>query len=245
MVWACARRREQGETCGRGVQACARRRVEPPRFSYLALGVKPACAQPSADLLRELTRDGRIARRGISRIARFVGPLRTRRGGRRRQDFSPRRRSCFKIHALRRIGVGLNATCRSPHRFPAGFRFHDLRHTANTITAAVGASTRELMHRMGHASPEAALRYQHATRARDAELAAVLGDLVKDAKPARAAPSARSTRDGADLCRACGRTRPSRIRSDLRTHTERRRESNPRSQVGNPHRPVIGGRHRT
>ena len=47
------------------------------------------------------------------------------------------------------------------------------------------------MHRMGHASPEAALRYQHATRARDAELAAALGDLVKDAKPARVAPSAR------------------------------------------------------
>jgi hypothetical protein len=47
------------------------------------------------------------------------------------------------------------------------------------------------MHRMGHASPEAALRYQHATRARDAELAATLGDLVRDAKPARVVPSAR------------------------------------------------------
>ena len=47
------------------------------------------------------------------------------------------------------------------------------------------------MHRMGHASPEAALRYQHATRARDAELAAALGALVKDAKPAHVAPSAR------------------------------------------------------
>jgi hypothetical protein len=47
------------------------------------------------------------------------------------------------------------------------------------------------MHRMGHASPEAALRYQHATRGRDAELAAALGDLVKDAKPARIVESAR------------------------------------------------------
>ncbi|HTD49413.1 MAG TPA: site-specific integrase, partial [Acidimicrobiia bacterium] len=81
-----------------------------------------------------------------------------------------------------------------PVGLPAGFRFHDLRHTANTITAAAGASTRELMHRMGHASPEAALRYQHATRARDATLAAALGDLVKDAKPARVAPSAPSAR---------------------------------------------------
>ena len=48
---------------------------------------------------------------------------------------------------------------------------------------------RELMHRMGHASPEAALRYQHATRP-DAALAAALGDLVQDAKPARDAGSA-------------------------------------------------------
>jgi integrase len=38
--------------------------------------------------------------------------------------------------------------------------FHDLRHTANTLAAATGASTRELMHRMGHASSAAALRYQ-------------------------------------------------------------------------------------
>ena len=64
---------------------------------------------------------------------------------------------------------------------PAGFRFHDLRHTANTLTAATGASTRELMHRMGHASPQAALRYQHATRARDTEIAQSLGALIEAA----------------------------------------------------------------
>ncbi len=61
---------------------------------------------------------------------------------------------------------------------PVGFRLHDLRHTANTLTAASGASLRELMRRMGHASPAAALRYQHATDDRDAALAAALGDLV-------------------------------------------------------------------
>lgn len=60
--------------------------------------------------------------------------------------------------------------------------FHDLRHLANTLTAASGASTREFMHRMGHASPAAALRYQHATRDRDEAIAAALGDLV--ARPA-------------------------------------------------------------
>ncbi|MDE3206834.1 MAG: site-specific integrase [Acidobacteriota bacterium] len=60
--------------------------------------------------------------------------------------------------------------------------FHDLRHVANTLTAASGASTKELMYRMGHASPAAALRYQHATRDRDAAIAAALSDLVADPK---------------------------------------------------------------
>ncbi len=59
-----------------------------------------------------------------------------------------------------------------------GLRLHDLRHTCNTLTAATGASTRELMHRMGHASARAALRYQHATRERDEVIAAALSELI-------------------------------------------------------------------
>jgi hypothetical protein len=61
-----------------------------------------------------------------------------------------------------------------------GFRLHDLRHTCNTLTAATGASTRELMHRMGHASPRAALRYQHATRERDVVIARALDQIIKE-----------------------------------------------------------------
>jgi integrase len=53
----------------------------------------------------------------------------------------------------------------------AGFTFHDRRHTGN-IAAAFSASTRELMHRMGHSSMRAALIYQHATSERDREIAA-------------------------------------------------------------------------
>jgi integrase len=72
----------------------------------------------------------------------------------------------------------------------AGFRFHDLRHTGNTLAAATGASTRELMARMGHASPRAALIYQHATADRDAAIAAALSDLVagKGNAPGRVVP---------------------------------------------------------
>jgi integrase len=62
---------------------------------------------------------------------------------------------------------------------PAGFHFHDLRHTGNILAAASGASTRELMHRMGHGSMRAALIYQHATSERDQEIAAALEARIK------------------------------------------------------------------
>lgn len=39
------------------------------------------------------------------------------------------------------------------------------------MAAATGASTKELIHRLGHASPHAALRYQHATAERDEAIA--------------------------------------------------------------------------
>lgn len=57
-------------------------------------------------------------------------------------------------------------------------RFHDLRHTGNTLAASTGASTKELMARMGHASPRAALIYQHATANRDAEIAARISSMI-------------------------------------------------------------------
>lgn len=56
--------------------------------------------------------------------------------------------------------------------------FHDLRHSGNTMAAATGASTKELMARMGHSSVRAALLYQHATADRDRAIAAALSDMV-------------------------------------------------------------------
>jgi integrase len=60
----------------------------------------------------------------------------------------------------------------------SGFRFHDLRHTANTLTALTGASTKELMARMGHSSARAALIYLHATPQRDREIATALSRVI-------------------------------------------------------------------
>ncbi|MHB8518440.1 MAG: site-specific integrase [Acidimicrobiales bacterium] len=58
-------------------------------------------------------------------------------------------------------------------------RLHDLRHTGLTLAAATGATTVELMHRAGHSSSAAAMRYQHATRDRDRVIADALGALAR------------------------------------------------------------------
>ena len=55
---------------------------------------------------------------------------------------------------------------------------HDLRHFANTLAASSGASTRELMVRLGHASSAAALRYQHATAERDRAIADRMDEMI-------------------------------------------------------------------
>jgi len=59
--------------------------------------------------------------------------------------------------------------------------FHDLRHTGNTLAAATGASTKELMNRMGHSSSRAALIYQHATIERERVIAQRLSDMMTEA----------------------------------------------------------------
>jgi integrase len=58
------------------------------------------------------------------------------------------------------------------------YHFHDLRHLAATLAAVSGATTRELMHRMGHSSSRAALIYQHATEDRDLAIAEAMSKLV-------------------------------------------------------------------
>jgi integrase len=87
-----------------------------------------------------------------------------RRGPLRRSNFTRR----VWMPATRAVGV-------------EGLRFHDLRHTAATLAIAAGASTRELMVRLGHSSSAAALRYQHVMAGRDTAIAAALDKLVQAA----------------------------------------------------------------
>ena len=62
-------------------------------------------------------------------------------------------------------------------------RFHDLRHTGAVLAAQTGATLAELMGRLGHSTPGAARRYQHAAQGRDMEIAKALSALATHASP--------------------------------------------------------------
>ena len=69
-----------------------------------------------------------------------------------------------------------------PARRAAGrpdLRWHDLRHTGAVLAAQTGATLAELMARLGHSTPGAAMRYQHAAADRDAEIARRLSELAR------------------------------------------------------------------
>lgn len=69
-----------------------------------------------------------------------------------------------------------------PAREKAGrpdLRFHDLRHTQAVLAASTGASLAELMARLGHSTPGAAMRYQHAAKDRDRVIADALADIAE------------------------------------------------------------------
>ena len=94
------------------------------------------------------------------------------------------------------------------------FRFHDPRHTGNTLAAATGASTKELMARMGHASMRAALTYQHATTDRDAAIAVALSELAGQVAPA-------ATKSAGTTLKAAGRAKRTPSYSAARSSGER------------------------
>ena len=80
------------------------------------------------------------------------------------RDGSPMRGDAVRqafTRARARVGMG-------------DFRFHDLRHTGQTLAASTGATSKDLMRRLGHASPAASNRYLHAVEGRDAEIAVAL-----------------------------------------------------------------------
>jgi len=74
-----------------------------------------------------------------------------------------------------------------------GLHFHDLRHTGNSLASrASGTSLRDIMARMGHDNPRAALIYQHANQEADQGIADSMDEKVRAArrKPSKRKPRA-------------------------------------------------------
>lgn len=61
-------------------------------------------------------------------------------------------------------------------------RVHDLRHVGATLAAQAGATTKELMSRLGHTTPGMAMRYQIAAQERDAKIADEMSRLAGHGK---------------------------------------------------------------
>ena len=80
----------------------------------------------------------------------------------------------------------------------ADVHLHDLRHAAGTLAAQTGATTREVMARLGHASSAAAQRYQHAAERRDAVIASAL-DIMIAALPRVTEDLSTAVQDGTGL----------------------------------------------
>ncbi|MGL5441622.1 MAG: tyrosine-type recombinase/integrase, partial [[Mycobacterium] stephanolepidis] len=60
-----------------------------------------------------------------------------------------------------------------------GMRVHDLRHVGATMAAQAGATTKELMARIGHSSVNASMRYQIAAQDRDRLIAEALSRMAE------------------------------------------------------------------
>ncbi len=87
--------------------------------------------------------------------------------------FQPKRGEHFQPSTVQRHYYRARKKAKRPD-----LRFHDLRHTGAVLAAQTGATLAELMARLGHSTPAAAMRYQHAAQGRDREIAALLSKLA-------------------------------------------------------------------
>ena len=98
-------------------------------------------------------------------------------------------------------------------------RWHDLRHTGAVLAASTGATLAELMGRLGHSTPGAALRYQHAAQGRDMEIARKLSALVEGRPVSENLPRVGLSLPGFDPSRALVAHRLQRVRAGQRPRT--------------------------
>lgn len=185
------------------VQALARRM--PSRFSAM-VPLAAFCGLRRGELFGLRRRDIDLLRGTVSIVeqrqqsakgAELIGPPKTQ-AGRRTVSLPPSLRPLLEQHLSQFVGSAADALVFTgekggplrPHVWQKAWNrarvaegldelhFHDLRHLAGTLAASTGAGAKEIMHRLGHASPQAALRYQHATAERDQAIAAGIDDVI-------------------------------------------------------------------
>lgn len=105
--------------------------------------------------------------------------------------------STVQVHSntVRRHWVKARAAAGRPD-----LRVHDLRHTGAVLAARTGATLAELMARIGQSTPQAAMRYQHAARGRDAEIAGALSQIALATKHDDSSGRSGRTQRGGDSC---------------------------------------------
>jgi integrase len=142
-------------------------------------------------------------RRAVARVAGekpILGPPKSE-AGKRDVAIPPHLIPQFRQHLADHVGIGARSLMfpsirgSDRHLAPAtmyrhfyrareaagrpDLRWHDLRHTGATLAAATGATLAELMARIGHRSPRAALIYQHASQDRDQVIAEALSRMAQ------------------------------------------------------------------
>lgn len=164
------------------------------------------------DVTRRVLRIRRGAVRSKDRGAYVKGPKSE--AGQRDVYIPPHLMSLVKAHLRRHTGEAVDALLfpsardETKHMQPStlhkvfdparktasrpDLRFHDLRHTGAVLAAATGATLAELMARLGHSTPDAAMVYQHAAAERDKVIA---GQLSKLALPTRVRKSLRKRKE--------------------------------------------------
>jgi Pyridine nucleotide-disulphide oxidoreductase/Pyridine nucleotide-disulphide oxidoreductase, dimerisation domain/Phage integrase family len=169
-------------------------------LSELDLSYTPPVGSPW-DATLDLSADAAVlrVRRAVTyRDGQFtVGPPKTA-AGVRDVVVPPHIRPTLKAHLRNHVGRGadalLFADTNGTHLRADRYRVHwekaravigkpnlsvhDLRHVGAVLAAQSGATTAELMHRLGHATPQMALKYQHVAKGRDAEIARRLSKLA-------------------------------------------------------------------
>ncbi len=177
----------------------------PPR--YRAMALLATWCQLRFGELAELRRKDVDLDAGVLRVRRaavradgevIIGTPKSA-AGVRDVDVPPHLWPVLRVHLLDHVGASSEALlfpARSggtmapsalyavfyPARAAAGrpdLRFHDLRHTGATMSAQAGATLAELMERLGHSTPAAALMYQHAAKGRGVQIAEALSRLAE------------------------------------------------------------------